>query len=43
MTGTATRTSRQRLHLLEHLLVEAGLAGRDLQLGLAGDAIDGLR
>ena len=32
---------RRGLHLLEHVLVEAGLAGRDLQLGLAGDAIDG--
>ena len=40
MTGTATRTVGARLDRLEHLLVEAGLAGRDLQLGLAGDAID---
>ena len=33
---------RTRLHRLEHVFAEAGLAGRDLQLGLAGDAIDGL-
>ena len=28
---------RQRLHALEHLFVEAGLAGRDLQFGRAGN------
>ena len=39
--GDADR--RARLHRLEHLFVEAGLARRHLQLGLAGDAIDGAR
>ncbi len=33
---------RGRLHGLQHFLVEPGLARRDLQLGLAGDAVDGL-
>ena len=32
--------AREALHLLEHLLAEARFARRDLQLGLAGDAID---
>ena len=41
MTGTATRTAGDACTRLEHLFVEAGLAGRDLQLGLAGNAVDG--
>ena len=43
MTGTATRTAGSGLDFLEHVLAEAGFAGGDLQLGLAGNAIDGLR
>ena len=31
-----------RLHALQHVFGESRIAGRDLQLGLAGDAIDGL-
>ena len=43
ITGTATRTRRGGLDLVQNLFVEARLARRHLQLGLAGDAIDGSR
>ena len=43
MTGTATRNRGGALHPFEHVLVEPGFARRDLQIGLAGDAVYRLR
>ena len=41
MTGTATRTVGAAWTFSSTVLVEAGFARRHLQLGLAGNAVDG--